>query len=124
MCWGVLGVVAAVACGRTADRPDLPDGFPPNTPAAFEDGEAVFDARCASCHGEFALGTDQGPPLVHPIYRRDHHADPAFLLAVRRGVRAHHWTYGDMPPVPEVTDEQLEAVVRYVRWLQRAAGIT
>ena len=86
-------------------------------------GERAFDANCAVCHGDNAAGTDQGPPLVHIIYEPSHHADPSFVLAVRNGVRAHHWTFGDMAPVPGITDDEITAIIAYVRELQRHNGI-
>jgi len=86
-------------------------------------GKAAFDANCAACHGANAAGTNQGPPLVHNIYNPGHHADGAFFLAAKRGVRAHHWPYGDMPPQPQATEDQVAAIVRYVRELQQANGI-
>lgn len=86
-------------------------------------GERSFNAVCADCHGTNAAGTDRGPPLVHDIYNPGHHADEAFFRAARFGVRRHHWPYGDMPPQPEVGDDQLRAIVRYVRELQSANGI-
>ena len=52
-----------------------------------------------------------------------HHGDAAFLFAVQRGVAAHHWRFGDMPPQPQVTAGEVEAIIPYVRWLQREAGI-
>jgi hypothetical protein len=33
----------------------------------------------------------QGPPFIDALYRHGHHADAAFLLAARRGVRSNHW---------------------------------
>ncbi len=69
---------------------------PELSPAARE-GREAFDRRCAECHGRHAAGTAVGPPLVHPVYRSAHHADGAFVLAVGRGVLAHHWRFGDMP---------------------------
>ena len=76
-----------------------------NVPAPSEEarnGQVVFDRLCASCHGANAAGGPAGPPLVHSIYRPAHHADVAFVLAVRCGVGAHHWRFGDMPPQPAV----------------------
>ncbi|WP_328804956.1 c-type cytochrome [Stappia albiluteola] len=87
------------------------------------EGKAEFDKVCAECHGKNAAGTDKGPPLVHDIYKPGHHADEAFLAAVRFGVRQHHWPYGNMPPQPEVADKQIVAIIRYVRELQAANGI-
>jgi hypothetical protein len=67
--------------------------------------------------------TATGPPLVHPVYRPGHHADVAFELAVRRGVRAHHWRFGDMPPQPAVPPGEVGQITRFVRELQQANGI-
>lgn len=92
-------------------------------PSEHQAGRAAFDVHCAVCHGTAALGTEQGPPLVHVIYEPSHHADGAFYLAAAQGVRAHHWRFGDMPPVPDVTRDEVTAIIGYVRWLQRAAGI-
>ncbi len=86
-------------------------------------GEALFNQKCAVCHGQRAVGSPQGPPLVHPYYEPGHHSDMAFLLAVRRGVRAHHWRFGDMAPVPGLSDGDVRAIIDYVRALQRAKGI-
>lgn len=87
-------------------------------------GEALFNRSCASCHGKNAAGQDGiAPPLIHKIYEPNHHGDASFYLAARNGVRAHHWSFGDMPPVEGVTDTELEKIVFYVRELQRANGV-
>jgi len=87
-------------------------------------GEALFNAKCASCHGKNAAGQDGvAPPLVHIIYEPNHHGDAAFHLAAQRGVRAHHWPFGDMPAVKSVDGEDIDKIVAYVRALQRANGI-
>lgn len=95
---------------------------PELSPLAVQ-GKAAFDANCAACHGSNAAGTDKGPPLVHNIYNPGHHSDEAFFLAAKIGVRRHHWPYGDMPPQKDVTQDQIAAIVRYVRELQAANGI-
>ncbi len=87
-------------------------------------GKQAFDANCAQCHGPNGSGTENGPPLIHQIYNPGHHADEAFLLAAKRGVRQHHWPYGDMPKQPQVTNADIAAIVKYVRELQVANGIT
>ena len=86
-------------------------------------GKRAFDLYCARCHGGSAGGGPAGPPLVHRVYRAAHHADVAFELAVRRGVRAHHWRFGDMPPEPAVGRVEIVQITRYVRELQRANGV-
>lgn len=96
-----------------------PDQFSP----AAETGAEIFAENCAACHGPSGVGSDQGPPLVHVIYEPGHHADGSFYLAVQNGVRAHHWRFGDMPPVESVGEAQVTAIITYIRELQRANGI-
>ena len=95
----------------------------PELPALAAKGKSLFEANCATCHGMTASGTDRGPPLVHDIYNPGHHADPAFFSAAKFGVRQHHWPYGNMPPQPQVSEDQVAAIVRYVREVQIANGI-
>jgi len=96
----------------------------PKLTALAEKGEKAFVTNCATCHGVNAVGTDKGPPLVHDIYNPGHHADVAFYLAAKNGVRQHHWPFGNMPPQPQVSEADLEAILKYVRELQVANGIT
>ncbi len=87
-------------------------------------GQKAFDRSCAGCHGARGSGTDKGPPLIHDFYNPGHHGDDAFYAAARRGVRQHHWRFGNMPARPKVSKSQMVAIIRYVRELQRANGIT
>ena len=89
----------------------------------IEKGRQAFEANCATCHGAEALGTDSGPPLVHPLYVPGHHNDDAIRRAVRNGVPTHHWFFGDMPPIVGVSDEELDQIIVYIREQQRAGGI-
>ncbi len=87
-------------------------------------GKRAFDSVCAECHGKHAAGVDgKGPPLVHKYYEPSHHGDMAFYLAVERGVQAHHWPFGNMPPQQGLAKADVTAIVGYVRELQRANGI-
>jgi len=87
-------------------------------------GKRAFDAFCASCHGANAAGQDGvAPPLIHKIYEPSHHGDAAFHRAAQQGVRAHHWSFGNMPPVEGLTRADVNAIVSYVRALQRENGI-
>ena len=88
-----------------------------------QSGEVAFNEYCAACHGKNAAGTDQGPPLIHALYRPGHHADSAIIAAARNGVRAHHWRFGNMPPVEGVSDAKLRWIVEYIREIQTANGI-
>ncbi len=95
----------------------------PDLSANARAGEQVFNANCALCHGPNASGTGLGPPLVHQIYEPGHHQDFAIESAVRNGVPAHHWQFGNMLPVPAVADEDIPNIICYIRELQRANGI-
>jgi len=86
-------------------------------------GKQLFNDNCSACHGKNAAGSNSGPPLIHPIYEPNHHADVSFQLAAKRGVRAHHWPFGNMPPQPQVKPSDVSAIILYVRELQRANGI-
>lgn len=86
-------------------------------------GQELFRANCTECHGQSGQGTEKGPPLIQPIYRPGHHADLSFHLAVKNGVRQHHWNFGHMKPVDGVTPEDVGHIIAYVRKEQRAAGI-
>lgn len=90
-------------------------------------GKKLFTQHCATCHGADLKGSDtgdkKGPPLLHKIYGPSHHGDAAFQLAARNGVRAHHWSYGDMAPVPQVTPDDVAHITAYVRTEQRKIGI-
>lgn len=87
-------------------------------------GEEAFEETCAACHGKNGAGTENGPPLIHDIYNPGHHSDESFYLAAKLGTRQHHWSFGNMPPQDHVTDEELRAIVAYVRELQQANGIS
>ena len=100
-------------------------GFDPGpTPVELAPGEAAFNRNCSSCHGGRAIGSTTAPPLVHIIYEPSHHGDEAFRRAIAQGAVAHHWSFGPMPPVPNLPPDDVEAIIRYVRWLQQRAGIT
>ena len=116
-----VGLAAIVACDSS--QPKTAAGGT-TVPAEFQAGEAKFNAHCAACHGPQATGTQQGPPLVHKIYEPNHHGDAAFLRAAEFGVRAHHWEFGNMPKIDGVSSSDVEQITRYVRWLQRQAGIS
>lgn len=119
------GDARMVADGVEKNGPAMVDVTVPETLSAkAELGKVAFDAKCAACHGLNAAGQDGvAPPLVHKIYEPSHHGDAAFLMAARNGVRAHHWRFGNMPPVEGVTDSDVKMIIAYVRELQRVNGI-
>lgn len=87
-------------------------------------GKRVFENSCAACHGTNAAGQNGvAPPLIHPTYRPGHHSDFAFVMAAKNGVQSHHWDFGNMPPIPGLTDGDVKLIARYIRELQEANGI-
>ena len=117
----VLGLGLLAACDSSEPpKPTIASG---PVPTEFQTGETTFNANCSSCHGKQAAGTDHGPPLVHKVYEPNHHGNPAFQRAAADGVKAHHWEFGNMPKITAVTPADVDQIVKYVRWLQRQAGI-
>lgn len=86
-------------------------------------GELAFYESCSACHGVNAGGTDFGPPLVHSLYRPGHHPDDAIVAAATNGVIAHHWRFGNMPPVEGITAAKLRWITKYLREIQIANGV-
>ncbi len=118
------GTAALSACGGGASsNPAAAQVAGAEVPAEHADGKRLYDTHCARCHGVHAAGTGRGPSFLSNIYEPGHHGDQAFVLAVKRGVTAHHWGFGNMPPVSGVSDDDVAKVVGYVRWAQRVVGI-
>jgi len=115
----ILLLVPASLVAQPLQAPQPSPGLMPNAAR----GKALYDRNCASCHGAALQGTEQGPPFLNRIYEPSHHGDIAFQLAVRNGVRAHHWKFGDMKPVPGLSADDVAHIVAYVRSRQRLAGI-
>jgi mono/diheme cytochrome c family protein len=128
-----IGVIAALGAtgllwftgilGHQHESPTVQPPLGKPVPAEYATGEALYTAHCALCHGPSAVGTAQGPSFLSNIYVPSHHSDASIYLAVKQGVRAHHWTFGDMPALPQVTEGEVTQIIAYVRWLQRQAGI-
>ena len=97
---------------------------PDTLSANANSGKTLYDANCAVCHAQNGVGQDGvAPPLVHIIYEPGHHGDESFQRAVAMGVRAHHWRFGDMPPVDGLSRADVDKIVAYIRELQQANGI-
>lgn len=130
----ILGTGWLVSRTDNASPPDIEGGELPGAPmaevivpvldGAAAEGEQLYLANCAVCHGPNAAG-QQGvaPPLVHTIYRNRAHADFSFVLAAQNGVRSHHWSFGNMPKIEGVSQADVLLIAEYVRVLQRANGI-
>lgn len=137
---GGVAVVAAIGIGAYVLRPNpapqpaanvdetgapiVQVAVPDQLSDAARRGKRAFEAKCATCHGRNAAGqAGVAPPLIHDYYKPSHHGDQAFLLAAQNGVRAHHWPFGNMPPVQGVTTASVRDIVAFVREIQRYNGI-
>ena len=121
--WVVIAVTVVigtlVGLGLAEEGP-VPVERDPTVVAA---GEELFVASCAVCHGPDLLGSPTGPPLLVPTYAPNHHGDEAFQRAVAFGVPSHHWGFGDMAPIADLTRGDVSQIVAYVRTMQEAEGI-
>ncbi len=113
---------SASSCSQDGVEPKRA-GAVASAPAELREGEQKFNAYCSTCHGIGGAGTTQGPPFLHKVYEPNHHGDEAFQRAATNGVKAHHWQFGDMPRIDAVKPEDVGHIVKYVRWLQKQAGI-
>jgi len=120
MWWRAGEAPAPTASGAAMAAVTLPESLSEQA----QIGARAFEAKCAACHGVNAAGREgAGPPLIHKIYEPSHHGDGAFLVAATNGVRQHHWSFGNMPPVEGITQVEVKSIVTYVREVQRANGI-
>lgn len=96
----------------------------PNRQGAGSSGGAqLYADRCASCHGSDLRGTDVGPALLSEIYEPNHHPDDSFRAAVRNGVTPHHWQFGPMPAITGLDDDEITAIITYIREVQQRDGL-
>ena len=114
-----LVALMAIAKAQPVTLPQPSKGLMPNS----AQGKRLYEKNCASCHGKDLKGSDKGPPFLHPVYQPSHHGDAAFQAAAQYGSRAHHWKFGDMPPVQGVSPDDVAHITAYVRQQQRLVGI-
>ena len=107
-------MIATLAC--SGDQATSGDG----TAAT---GADLYEQSCASCHGSDLRGTGQGPSHLSEVYAPDHHPDESFRAAITQGSRAHHWDFGDMPPVGGLDDDEIDLIIAFVREQQETHGL-
>ncbi len=116
----VVLTVALAACGDDDPVTSPSESLVPL--AADADGATIYQARCASCLGEDLRGTDMGPSQLSIVYEPNHHGDESYRSAIRNGAAQHHWTFGNMPAIEDITDDQIERVITYIRTQQQELG--
>jgi mono/diheme cytochrome c family protein len=116
--WTLVGVTALVAaCGGGGGSSSGSDAAP-----NVARGQQLYGGACAMCHGVDLRGTSRGPSQLSKVYEPSHHPDEAYRLAVKNGVRAHHWRFGDMPSLPAFPDDAIRDVIAYIRSEQQKQG--
>lgn len=114
MAVAVMATLAVASCSGGGGQPDA---------VAAGRGAAIYERACASCHGGDLRGTEQGPSHLSQVYAPDHHPDAAFRAAITQGSRAHHWNFGDMPPVGGLSDDEIDLVIGFIRAQQEIEGL-
>jgi len=94
----------------------------PGVSATPADGASLYQRSCALCHGNDLRGTGMGPSHLSEVYEPGHHSDAAFVAAIKEGSPQHHWQFGDMEPVEGLSDDEIEAIIAFVRDKQQEEG--
>ncbi len=123
----VLAVVAIVALGGNSSPRDPMTGqsgfdIPVQDTALVAEGEVLYRASCAACHGIDLRGTAVGPSQLSVVYQPGHHSNESYISAAFNGVPAHHWEFGDMAPMPGLTQDDMDRIIAYIRENQRIEG--
>ncbi len=122
----VGGAVIVVGVARPAWA--QADVFPPGvSDSLIERGRRVYvgPAKCASCHGDDARGTDVAPDLTDRRWRRGRGTFAEILDRIRSGVPRSQSRSGVPMPMggwAEVSEGDLRAVAAYVWSLRRRSG--
>jgi mono/diheme cytochrome c family protein len=105
---GTNAALVAFALDAVSRQSSAPPPVAATATASRDDGQAAFDRVCSVCHGPEARG-DAAPRLV-PFSRE---ADE-LRATIREGM-------GQMPPIPaqELTDQEVVALVEYLKSLSR-----
>lgn len=111
----LLGAAALLGAGCGDDGGDTDT-------SSGADGADLYRQTCAACHGEDLRGTNRGPSHLSEVYEPGHHPDESFRAAITQGSPAHHWDFGDMPPIEGLDDDETDAIIAYVREQQEAEG--
>jgi mono/diheme cytochrome c family protein len=118
----IIAVMLGVALAACSSSEGESTGIPVQNVALVATGDVLYQTNCAECHGSDLRGTDKGPSHLSIVYVPGHHGDQAFVVAARAGVRAHHWDFGNMAPVEGLSDDDLTAIIAFVRENQRIEG--
>lgn len=122
--WGTLVILVCVSGGLVAAflaaRPDRPR-------VTGTTGGAVYAQTCATCHGMDGNGVNRAfPPLEGSpwVNLPERYLARLVLRGLRGPIVVHDQTYNNvMPPHDFLTDEQMAAVLTFVRTEFGAGGV-
>lgn len=120
-----LGGSAEPPKGGTTNK-----GLSPEEQKLFEKGKEVFEVTCLACHQANGMGQDAlAPPLVnaHWVTNSQERLVRIALQGMRGPVNVQGKVYEmEMPPLGVLDDEQLAAVLTYVRreWGHTASAVS
>lgn len=109
-CLSAALALTLISCGKNENKVD---------PFALMEGEAIYKAECAGCHGKDMEGHPPAPPLTGetPASRRTF---PELVSITRLGVVPPQTGQGGSHPAfaGKLTDRQMENVVHFIqsRW--------
>ena len=87
-------------------------------------GRKVINEKCADCHGvDGTGGSRKGPPILHTMYRDEIFPDFVFRRSVLEGKREKNWRFGPMPAMPDLSEEDVNGAIAFVREVQTATGV-
>lgn len=107
---GVIGI-AALAINTRLNQPDPGSlTYPTYTQEQINQGEILYQANCATCHGSEGRGNSRAviPALDHSMHAW-HHPDSQIAGMIRNGGFT-------MPAIgPDWSDEEITAVIAYIK---------
>ena len=114
----VLIFSAAIGCaeiGTALCQDSNSESSTPNSQAQLR-GKTVLELRCAACHGLDGLGGEHAPDIVRQTTMKTI-SDQALLNLIHDGI-----PQAGMPAFPDMSKEDSQALVGYLRFLQGKAG--
>lgn len=115
--------LALAACGGAGGDTAAGSGGGDAAGQTVAQGESLYQTNCAGCHGSDLRGTRIGPPMLDEYYLPETTPDSQFVSAITNGANAEAFEFGAMPAIPGLNDEEVRAVIDYVREQQREAGL-
>jgi len=92
--------------------------------ASAQLGRNIINTQCAKCHGVDGTGDSKdGPPLLHPMYREEVYPDHHFKRVLKEGRPQTNWRFGPMPAQPQLSDEDINGVIAYIREVHISTGV-